>query len=231
MTARADADSRQAGLAGDLASNRFVVVGFVALQIGEPSRAIGDDVGVPFSTGLDDIGTEILCPFRLALDNEVSRSGVRGADSQPEFTGKAAGIWWRSMPTFAAMWVRIAYDSNFLAGASASSRTKTRRSSFGGAGVGRPWRRRSALCCGAGGGAPAEGLAWPPGVWRGLRPAATLLYVGAVTDGSIDRDWRQKSRKLVANWFAKLCSMPEVNCFAAWSNDSQNAWKTANLAL
>ena len=66
---------------------------------------------------------------------------------------------------------------------------------------------------------------------RRLQLAATLLYVGAVTDGSIDRDWRQKSRKLVANWFAKLCSMPEVNCFAAWSNDSQNAWKTANLAL
>ncbi len=49
--------------------------------------------------------------------------------------------------------------------------------------------------------------------------------------GSMERDWRQKSRKLVANWFTKLCSIPDVNCFAAWSNDSQNTWKTANLAL
>ena len=88
MTAQADADSRQAGLAGNLASNSFVVVGFIALQIGEPSRAVGDNVGVPFSTGLDGIGTEILCPFRLALDNEVPSSGIRGANSPARVHGK-----------------------------------------------------------------------------------------------------------------------------------------------
>ena len=68
-------------MAGNFTFDGFVIVGFVALQIGEPSRAIGDDVCVPFSTGLDDIGTEILCPFRLALDDEVSSSGIRGANS------------------------------------------------------------------------------------------------------------------------------------------------------
>lgn len=63
MTARADANRRLAGLAGNFALDGFVVVGFIALKISESPRAIGDDVGVPFSAGLDSIGAEILCPF------------------------------------------------------------------------------------------------------------------------------------------------------------------------
>ena len=75
-------------MAGNFVLDCCVVVGFIALQVGESARAMGYDVGVPFLADIDGFRAEIVSPFGLALDDEVSSGCIRSANSPARVHGK-----------------------------------------------------------------------------------------------------------------------------------------------
>lgn len=78
-----NADRRESRLMVDLVASSRVVVKFIPIKVGEPTRAVVYNVGVPFLAGLYGCGAEVFGPFCLALYEQVACELVYSAYGPP----------------------------------------------------------------------------------------------------------------------------------------------------